>query len=153
MPDSTRVKTKTFTYMAWRHMRQICNNKKSVSYDPIAKIYPRWLVYDNFLKDMGEKPEGMVLCRIDPSFGFDPTNCRWMTRREAAQHRKYRAIYIEGLGQMEDHAYSLPEVMRIKRCTLSLHTVKARLRLGWTLSKALTTPTPKIRVISLEGSV
>jgi len=53
----------------------------------------RWYDYDNFLKDMGERPQGMTLERIDPSKGYYKENCEWATPQKQA-YNKSNTLYI-----------------------------------------------------------
>ena len=58
------------TYRSWDGMKQR---------RPDA-VVERWTSFGNFLADMGERPEGATLKRIDSSKGYGPGNCRWATR-------------------------------------------------------------------------
>jgi hypothetical protein len=75
-----RVGKKSPTYRAWDNMIQ--RVRRPANAELGITVCDRWLVFENFLADMGEKPEGMSLGRIELGAGFDVANCRWMTRAE-----------------------------------------------------------------------
>jgi hypothetical protein len=88
---------RTPTYLSWRAMRMRCENPKHDNYPMYGgrgiKICERWLVFENFLADMGERPEGTTLDRINPNGHYEPSNCRWADKTEQSRNRrntKYR---------------------------------------------------------------
>ena len=80
---------KSSTYKSWKQMRDRCNNPNSTQYkwygERGIKVCEEWDDYAAFLQDMGERPIGTTLDRIDPDKGYDKDNCRWATPREQAE--------------------------------------------------------------------
>lgn len=78
----------TLTYKTWESMRQRCNNPNDPSYDNYGgrgiKICPEWNSFPRFLSDMGERPKGTSLDRIDVNGDYCKENCHWATAKEQA---------------------------------------------------------------------
>lgn len=83
---------KTPTYKAWESMVRRCTMPSQSTYPSYGGrgivICLRWRDFRNFLEDMGEKPEGMTLDRIDVNGNYEPDNCRWADAK--TQHRNKR---------------------------------------------------------------
>lgn len=70
------------TYNSWRSMKKRCTSHPRYNGKGIA-ICERWVKFENFLEDMGERPEGTSLDRWpNPAGDYEPNNCRWATPHE-----------------------------------------------------------------------
>lgn len=71
------------TYDIWVLMRQRCNNPKAKGFRYYGgrgiTVCQRWDSFEAFLNDMGERPPGLTLDRIEADGNYEPGNCRWAT--------------------------------------------------------------------------
>lgn len=125
-------------YKAWVQMKQRCYNP----HDPQFHNYgARGIAVCNswresfaaFLADMGERPIGTTLDRIDNDGPYAPDNCRWATDREQCRNTRQNHV-IEHDGQ----SHTVIEWSEISG--LAQHVIRSRLRLGWSIEDALTRP-------------
>lgn len=81
------------TYKTYWSMKERCLNKNHIYYNRYGgrgiSICSRWLKsFENFLEDMGERPEGTTIDRIDNDGSYCPDNCKWSTPKHQANNRK-----------------------------------------------------------------
>lgn len=90
----THNRSKTQLYAAWRGMHSRCSRPADKSYAYYGgrgiTVCRRWSKFENFLADMGERPEGTTLERRKNNKGYSPGNCYWATR--AQQRANQRCI-------------------------------------------------------------
>lgn len=128
----------TPTYNTWAHMLTRCRNVNHKQYPSYGgrgiKVCERWLSFEDFFSDMGIKPNDMSLDRIDNDGNYEPSNCRWATSNEQNRNRRVSPKY-EWHGEIKSLA-DLADMHGLK-----WRRVYERMRSGWTLERALTTPT------------
>lgn len=127
----------THIYHSWESMIQRCNNQNSQSYKYYGgkgiAVCKRWYIFANFYEDMGDRPEGMTLDRIDNKMDYYLENCRWSTYKNQARNRNNNRIII-----YKNQQYCIAELAEIYGLTHS--TLTTRIRQNWDMEDALTIP-------------
>ena len=87
------------TYSSWQSMLDRCCNPNSHSAHRYSKrditVCERWKRFENFLADMGERPFGKTLDRINNLRGYEPNNCRWATPAQQTRNRRNTKLTFE----------------------------------------------------------
>lgn len=129
---------RTTTYQAWYSMIQRTTNPRyKQAKDYILRgisVCDEWRDFVNFLADMGERPAGLQLDRIDNDRGYSKDNCRWATRTQQMHNtRVCRHLTIGGVTK------PLPVWARERGLYPAL--VRNRIvKCGWTPERAVRTP-------------
>lgn len=126
-------------YHTWSSMWQRCTNPKRPAYKHYGgrgvKIDPRWKSFEKFSQDMGPRPAGTSLDRIDNDGMYCKQNCRWATRTQQARNSS-QAVWVTLRGESR-RLVEWCEVLKI-----SINTVRARVKYqGMSYRQALTKPT------------
>lgn len=125
------------TYCTWVRMRQRCEQPKLKAYPRYGGrgiiVCERWQKYENFLADMGPRPDGLSLDRINNDGNYEPGNCRWATDYEQQNNRSSnRPITWRGRTQ---NLKQWAKELGMRHTTLS-----RRLGAGWSTERAFTEP-------------
>jgi len=97
--NTTHGMSGTPTYISWTNMVDRCcdtTNKRFAHYGGRGiRVCDEWMKFDGFLKDMGARPDKLTLERVDVDGNYEPSNCKWATKKEQANNlrKSIRAIY------------------------------------------------------------
>lgn len=124
------------TYHIWHGIKQRCLDKNYPNYRDYGgrgiTVCKRWMKFEGFLADMGPRPAGKSIDRINNDLGYSPENCKWSTRREQARNTR-RNIKVEINGETKVIADWEIEL------GITKGLVSGRLRRGWTIHEAINT--------------
>ena len=116
-------------------MKRRCLNPRDRQYPEWGgrgiTICNRWLDFNNFYADMGERPEGMTLERKDNNGNYEPGNVKWATATEQQQNTRKNVIV-----EIEGETHTMNEWCR--RLGIRSSTVSTRVKRGMTHLEALT---------------
>lgn len=123
-------------YQTWVDMKRRCDDPKRPGYKNYGGrgiiVCERWYDFRNFYADMGERPEGMSLDRVDNNGHYEPGNCRWATAKEQANNRRNsHNITYAGF------TYTLAEWGKLLDIPES--TIRNRLNRQWSIEDTLET--------------
>jgi len=135
----THGMSKTSTYSAWLAMRKRCNNPNSEDYPLYGgrgiKVCSRWDSFENFYSDMGTRPKGLSIDRIDVNGDYTPENCRWVNAKvQARNKRNSRIVSFNGATK---HIREFCEELGLNASTIMTRVDQQK----WSVDRALSTPT------------
>jgi len=115
-----------------------CTRPTATSYEVYGgmgiTVCERWLTFENFLADMGEKPRGQTLDRYPNSNGnYESSNCRWASRSQQSNNRK-SCVLIEYQGRKQNLMQWCREL------GLKYSVVQSRIKAGWSAQRAIEAP-------------
>lgn len=115
-------------YVTWARMLGRCRNPNNTKYPQYGgrgiSVCERWHTFVSFAEDMGPKPDGMSLDRIDVNGNYEPGNCRWATDQEQQRNKNNnRLLTLDGQTKCVTEWAEL--------CGLKESTIRERLRKGW----------------------
>ena len=136
---TTHGMSRTSTYHIWASMKARCSNKNHQNYHRYGgrgvSVCKDWVnSFEQFFQDMGERPDGMSIDRIDVNGNYEPANCRWATANE-----QMRNTSVNRLITHNGETKTLVEWSEL--AGMSMQTLCARLdRWGWSFEDAISKP-------------
>ena len=126
------------TYICWWSMRQRCEYERHKSYARYGgrgiRVCDEWKDFSSFLRDMGERPPGLTIGRIDNERGYEPGNCRWETQKEQQNNRSSNRL-LTAFGRTQTVTQWADE------SGIARSTIEKRLdQMKWSVERAVTAP-------------
>lgn len=129
-------------YKRWTEMLQRCTNPQNTSFQNYGargiQVEERWYHFPNFLADMGYPPLGTSLERRDNNGNYSKDNCYWATSKQQRNNASTNHVIT-----CQNKTQTLAMWAEEKR--INYMTLYTRIRQGWDIEKALTTPVKKLK--------
>jgi hypothetical protein len=134
----TLSKKPTKTYSSWCGMLSRCTNPTNPKYKDYGgrgiTVCDRWKSFEKFLADMGDRPEGMTIDRIDNGGNYTKANCQWATDEQQANNKRNNPIVLFAGEKM-----TIPQLAR--KTGRSYKRLKERIsQQGWSVDDAVNLP-------------
>ena len=112
-------------YSIWAIMKNRCFNKNSKRYKDYGgrgvSVCDRWLDFNNFYEDMGKRPDGMSIDRINNDGNYEPLNCRWATPEQQANNKRKTKHFL-----YNGDTLTIPQFAR--KYNMSKQTIMTRMK-------------------------
>jgi hypothetical protein len=133
---TTHDMSETPTYSSWSEIKKRCFNSSHNSYNDYGgrgiSVCNRWRSsFANFYADMGIRPTGKSIDRIDNEGNYTPENCQWATPRQQCNNKRNNKYFT-----FNGETLTLPQWSR--RTGIKHLTLYGRIKRGWSIDKALT---------------
>lgn len=123
-------------YQSWKMMKHRCSNDNYTQYEDYGgrgiKVCERWESFESFYKDMGDRPKGTTLDRIDHNGDYSPENCRWATTTVQNNNSRHVRLLTHAGETMSVSAWA-------DRIGITQQALQGRLK-NWSVDRALSTP-------------
>lgn len=143
--NKTHGLTNCRTYVSWTEMKRRCYVPDRSEFESYGErgitVCERWMnSFENFIEDMGERPQGCTIDRIDNDGDYCLENCRWATQKEQQRNRRSNVLVT-----FQGQTMCISEWA--ERTGIPRKTLEKRLgRYGFTVEEALTSPLRSRRV-------
>ncbi len=121
-------------YNVWHGMINRCSQPKNKNWRRYGgrgiQVCERWQVFENFLADMGKRPTGLQLDRLNNDGNYEPNNCRWVSARSNSQNRRSSVVLT-----IQGSTRCVAEWSRVSGIPAAY--ISARLKLGWSAREAV----------------
>lgn len=140
----THGKSKTSLYNKWHGIKQRCENQNNSCFKDYGgrgiKLCDEWQNFDSFQEwalENGYQDE-LTIERINNNGNYEPGNCKWVTRKEQGNNKRNNRLLSYKGETKTMHQWS-------EESGVNYNTLYTRLQNGWSVEKALTTPTKKYK--------
>lgn len=140
--SKTHGQRHTPEYQIWLRIKSSCYNKNHPAYKDYGqrgiKVCKRWFNSpEKFLKDIGKRPLGHSLDRINNSKGYDPHNVRWADRVTQMNNTRFNHRI-----EYKNKTYTLAQASR--KFSINYNVLKRRIHRNWNIERAIETPVKRI---------
>jgi hypothetical protein len=122
--NKTHGMCNTQTYRSWLHMIQRCYNPHRGRFKDYGgrgiQVCARWHDFQNFIADLGPRPPGMTLNRIDNDSDYCPDNCNWATAKQQNNNcrKRHTTLYVQRM---------MPEIKALRTLGMSYEHIARRI--------------------------